>query len=128
MPPEGAEAERVTVPVADEPPTTELGLSASADSVGAAGEDVTVQPDRRAFVGLSDPSSTSTVQSGGLVKGSRSILKLPAPSLDPTDTPSTVMMRLATARPSNRSFVPLTSARETLTVAFAAGVTAAVSP
>jgi hypothetical protein len=127
-PPAGAAAVSVTVPVADDPPFTDVGLRASAESVGVAGDEVTVQPDRRAFVGVADPSLTSTVQSAGRVYELRSIRKLPPPSLVPMDTPSTVMVRLARARPSSRRFVPLTSARETLTVAFAAGVQAAVSP
>jgi hypothetical protein len=54
-------------------------------------------------------------------------LKLPDPLLVPMATPSTVMVRLARACPSNRSFVPLTSARDTLTAALAAGTSTAVS-
>lgn len=68
-----------------------------------------------------DPSLTSTVQSAVLVNGSLSIPKLPDPSLVPIATPSTVIVRLAIPRPSLRSFDPLTSQREMLTVAGATG-------
>lgn len=64
-PPEGAAAVNVTVPVDDAPPATEVGLRPRVDSVGVAGDEVTVQPDRRTFVGVADPSLTSTVQSAG---------------------------------------------------------------
>ena len=77
-PPEGAAEVRVTVPVAEEPSTTNVGLRLRADSVGAV--DVTVQPDRRAAAAVADPSFTSTVQSPGAVKPLLSILNLPPPS------------------------------------------------
>jgi len=66
-PPEGAAELSVTIPVADEPPTTDVGLMLRLARPAVAGDDVTVQPDKRAFVGLADPSLTSTVQSAGLV-------------------------------------------------------------
>jgi hypothetical protein len=66
MPPLGAAAVSATVPVADDPPPTDVGLSASEESVGVVGDEVTVQPDSRALVGVAEPSLTSTVQSAGL--------------------------------------------------------------
>jgi len=78
-----------------------------------------MQPDNLATVGLADPSLTSTVQSAGAVKPLLSILKRPDASLVPMATPSTVMVRLALARPSIRNCVPLISAREMLTAACA---------
>jgi hypothetical protein len=83
---------------------------------------VTVQPDSLAAVALADPSLTSTVQSAGAQNGCRSSLKLPAPSLVAIATPSTVIVRLAIARPSSLSLVPLSSARLMLTVAMAVEV------
>ena len=59
------------------------------------------------------------MQLSGFVNGSLSILKFPAPSLVPMATPLTVIVVLAAAWPSIRSFVPLSSAREMLTVACA---------
>ena len=100
-PPEGALADRVMLPVTCAPPVTLVGLRATLDGVGAAGA-VTVQPDRRAFAGVADPSLTSMVQSAGGVK-LRSIRKSPELSLVPVATPSTVIVRLARARPSRRS-------------------------
>jgi hypothetical protein len=129
-PPDGAADVSVTVPVAGSGPTIVVGLTLSADSDGdvdGGGVERTVQPDRRADVGAADPSLTSTVQSAGGVNGSRSTRKLPEPSLVPIATPSTVIVRLAIARPSMRSFDPLTSAREMLTVASAAGAVTAAS-
>lgn len=64
-PPDGALDASVTVPVDDSPPVTLSGLRARLDGVGMEG-DVTVQPDKRAFVGVADPSFTSTVQSAGV--------------------------------------------------------------
>jgi hypothetical protein len=129
-PPDGAAEVRVTVPVAGSGPTIVVGLTLSADSDGdvdGGGVELAVQPDRRAEVGVVDPSLTSTVQSAGLVNGSLSILKLPEPSLVVIATPSTVIVRLAIPRPSMRSFDPLTSAREMLTVASATGAATATS-
>ncbi|HEX2728270.1 MAG TPA: hypothetical protein VHM16_00860, partial [Rubrobacteraceae bacterium] len=121
-PPVGAGAVKVTVPVLVEPSTTAVGLRLSVESdaeAGGGGVELTVQPDKRAVVAVADPSLTSTVQSAGAVKPLLSILKLPAPSLVPIATPSTVMVLLATARPSSRRLVPLISAREMLTAACA---------
>jgi hypothetical protein len=115
-PPAGAEEVRVTVPVAGLPPTTVVGLRLSVES--EAGE-LTVQPDSLAEVTVADPSFTFTMQSAGFANGSLSILKFPAPSLVPMATPLTVIVLLAAAWPSIRSFVPLSSAREMLTVACA---------
>ena len=100
-PPEGALADRVMLPVADAPPVTLVGLRATLDGVGEEGV-VTVHPDRRAFAGAADPSLTSTVQSAGGVN-LRSMRKAPELSLVPIETPSTVIVRLARARPSSRS-------------------------
>jgi len=80
---------------------------------------VTLQPDSRTLSAVADPSLTSTVQSAGLVYPDRSTRKLPELLLVAIFTPSTVMARLAVARPSIRSLVPLTSARDTLTAACA---------
>jgi hypothetical protein len=107
-PPEGAAEVRVTVPVAELPPTTVVGLreSEESDAVadGGGGEELSVQPDRRTLVvAVADPSLTSTVQSAGAVKLLLSILNLPSASLVPMATPSTVMVRLAAACPSMRS-------------------------
>lgn len=118
-PAEGAAEVRVTVPVDEEPPTTDVGLRLRLESVGVVGEEVTVQPDRRAVAAVADPSFTSTVQSAGAVKPLLSILNLPPPSLVPMATPSTVIVRLGLAWPSRRRFVPLSSAREMLTAACA---------
>jgi hypothetical protein len=71
--------------------------------VGGGDDELTVQPDNLAEVGLAEPSLTSTVQSAGAVKPLLSILNLPAPSLEPMATPSTVMVRLGLAWPSMRS-------------------------
>jgi hypothetical protein len=120
-PPEGAAEVKVTVPVAEEPPTTEVGLRLRLESEGVV--EVTVQPDRRAVAAVADPSLTSTVQSAGAVKPLLSILNLPPPSLVPMATPSTVIVLLARAWPSIRRFVPLSSAREMLTAACAVEVT-----
>jgi len=119
-PPEGAAEVRVTVPVDEEPPTTDAGLRLRLESEGAVGDEVTVQPDRRALAAVADPSFTSTVQSAGAVKSLLSILNLPPPSLVPMATPSTVIVLLARAWPSIRRLVPLSSAREILTAACAA--------
>ena len=117
-PPDGAAEVRVTVPVAELPPTTvaELRLSVESDAEDGV---LTVQPDNLAEVTVADPSFTFTIQSSGFAKGSRSILKAPLPSLVPMATPLTVIVLLAAAWPSIRSFVPLSSAREMLTMACA---------
>ena len=94
-PPEGAAELRVTVPVDEEPPTTEVGLRLRLESEGVV--EVIVQPERRAVVAVAVPSLTSTVQSAGAVKPALSILKRPDPSLVPMATPSTVIVRLASA-------------------------------
>jgi len=91
-PPDGAAELRVTVPVAGSGPTTSVGLMVSEESDAedaVDGEDLTVQPDRRALAAVADPSLTSTVQSAGAVKPDLSILNLPLPSLVPMATPST---------------------------------------
>src|ERR687883_674001 len=123
-PPEGAAELRVTVPVAGSGPTTSVGLTVSeerdTEDDGGGGEELTVQPDRRALAAVAEPSLTSTVQSAGAVKPLLSILKRPEPSLVPMATPSTVIVRLALAWPSIRNCVPLSSAREMLTAACAA--------
>ena len=98
------------------PPRT-IEMNPVAPAVEAGG---TVHPDRLAGVAVADPSFTSTMQSA-VANGSRSILKPPAASLSPMATPSTVIARLAVAWPSIRSLVPLSSARDMLTVACAAG-------
>jgi hypothetical protein len=125
-PPEGAAELRVMVPVAGFGPTTSVGLTVSEESDvedAGGGEELTVQPDRRALAAVAEPSLTSTVQSAGAVKPLLSILNLPAPSLVPMATPSTVMVWLGLAWPSMRSWVPLSSAREMLTAACATGAT-----
>jgi hypothetical protein len=100
-PPEGAAELRVTVPVAGSPPTTSVGRTVSEESDteddGGDGEELTVQPDKRAVAAVAEPSLTSTVQSAGAVKPLLSILNLPAPSLVPMAAPSTVMVRLGLA-------------------------------
>jgi hypothetical protein len=119
-PPEGAAAVNVTVPVTGLPPTTFVWLSVSDDTeapAGGGGGELTVQPARRAVAAVADPSLTSTVQSAGAVKPDRSTRNRPSPALDPIATPSTVMVRFGAAVPSMRKFPPLTSARDTLTVA-----------
>src|SRR5215204_6640578 len=100
-----------------------VGVIVQVELVGGGGEELTVQPDRRAVATVADPSLTSTVQSAGAVKPLLSILKRPEPSLVPMATPSTVMVRLGLAWPSMRSCVPLSSAREMLTAACAAEAT-----
>src|SRR5919109_1738327 len=90
---------------------------------GGGGGCCTEQPESVATAGVPEPSSTSTVQSGGGVNGSRSIRKLPAPSLVPIATPSTVIARFASARPSIRRREPLSSERVMLTAASAAAAT-----
>src|SRR5215203_1252007 len=125
-PPEGAAELRVTIPVAGSGPSRSVGLTVSeerdTDDDGG-GEELTVQPDRRALATVAEPSLTSTVQSAGAVKPLLSILNLPAPSLVPMATPSTVIVRLGLACPSIRSCVPLSSAREMLTAASATEAT-----
>jgi len=121
-PPEGAAEVRVTVPVAELPPTTAVGLRLSVESDAEDGV-LAVQPDNLAEATVADPSFTLTMQSSGLAKGSLSILKAPVPSLVPMATALTVSVLLAAAWPSIRSFVPLRSAREMLTVACAVVVT-----
>ena len=76
-----------------------------------------MHPDKRAVAALAEPSFTSTVQSAGGVKPDRSTRKRPEPSLAPIATPSTVMVRFGAAVPSMRNWLPLTSARDTVTVA-----------
>src|SRR4051812_15573431 len=128
-PPDGAAAVRRTVPVEELPPRTSAGLmltDESAAAVPGAGVGVgdgllTVQPERVAVAGVGEPSLTATLQSAGFANGSRSARKLPAPSLVVTWVPSTVIGELGAAVPSTRSRVPLSSARETRTVADAAG-------
>ena len=94
-PSEGAGELRVTVPVAGSGPITSVGLTVSeerdAEDDDGGGEELTVQPDRRAVAAVAEPSLTSTVQSAGAVKPLLSILKRPLPSLVPMATPSTVM-------------------------------------
>jgi hypothetical protein len=128
-PPGGAADVRVTVPVAGSPPTTSVGSTRSAESDGAdaGGGELTVQPDKVAVVGVAEPSFTATVQLAGVAKGSLWILKLPAASLVPMATPSTVIVRLGIAVPSRRSLVPMSSAREMRTSASAVD-TAAIAP
>jgi len=95
-----------------------VGVIVHVEVVGGGGE-LCVQPDNLVTVGLADPSLTSTVQSAGAVKPLLSILKRPDPSLVPMATPSTVIVRFALAWPSIRNCVPLISAREMLTAAWA---------
>src|SRR5215203_912344 len=121
-PPDGAAEVRVMVPVAELPPTTAVGLRFSVESDAEDGV-LTVQPDNLAEAAVADPSFTFTMQSSGLAKGSLSILKAPVPSLVAMATPLTVIVLLAAAWPSIRSFVPFSSAREMLTVACAVEVT-----
>src|SRR5919205_200832 len=125
-PPEGAAEVRATVPLAGSGPTTSVGLTVSEESDAdddGGGEELTVQPERRAVAAVAEPSLTSTVQSAGALKPLLSILNLPAPSLVPMATPSTVMVRLGVACPSIRSWVPFSSAREMLTAACATEAT-----
>jgi len=99
-PPEGAAELRVTVPVAGAGPTRSVGLTVSEErdtEDAGGGEELTVQPDRRALTAVAEPSLTSTVQSAGAVKPLLSILNLPAPSLVPMAAPSTVMVWLGLA-------------------------------
>jgi hypothetical protein len=125
-PPDGAAELRVTVPVAGSGPTTFVGLMVSEESVAedaGGGEELAVQPDRRAVAAVAEPSLTSTVQSVGATKPVLSILNLPLPSLVPMATPSTVIVRFGLAWPSIRSWVPLSSARDVLTAASATDAT-----
>ena len=115
-PPAGAGAVSVTAAEAVAPPCTVAGLRVT--ELRAAGA-VTVHPDRRTLTGAAEPSFTSTVQSAGLVKPERSILNDPSLLLVPICMPSTVIGRPAMAVPSIRSLSPLTSARETVTAAWA---------
>jgi hypothetical protein len=117
-PPDGAAEVRVMVPVAELPPTTVVGLRLSAESDAVDGV-LTVQPDSLAEATVAEPSFTFTMQSSGFANGSLSILKAPLLSLVPMATPLTVIVVFAAAWPSIRSFVPLSSAREMLTVACA---------
>ena len=117
-PPDGAAEVRVTVPVAELPPTTVVGLRLRVESDAEDGV-LTVQPDSLAEATVADPSFTFTMQSSGFANGSLSILKAPLLSLVPMATPLTVIVVFAAAWPSIRSFVPLSSAREMLTVACA---------
>jgi hypothetical protein len=99
-PPDGAAELRVTVPVAGSGPTTSVGLTVREESDAeddGGGEELTVQPERRAVAAVAEPSLTSTVQSAGAVKPVRSILNLPLPSLVPMATPSTVIVVLGVA-------------------------------
>src|SRR3954467_6357827 len=130
-PPEGAADVSVTLPVDVLPPTTSLGLSVTDDSDGddddgccdGEGEgEGEVHPETVAETSVLDPSSTDRRQSAGFENGSRSILKLPDPSLVPSDAPLTVIVRPGAAVPSSRSRVPDSSAREMRTVACADGV------
>jgi hypothetical protein len=114
-PPVGAGAVSVTVAEAVAPPTTVAGLTVTELRAGA----VTVHPDSRTLTAATEPSFTSTVQSAGLVKPERSILNDPSLLLVAICMPSTVIGRLAVALPSIRSLSPLTSARETVTAAWA---------
>jgi len=114
-PPAGAGAVSVTVAELVPPPCRVAGLRLTELRAAT----VTVHPESRALVGVAEPSFTSTVQSAGGVNPDRSILKAPELSLVPIWTPSTVIGRLAVAVPSIRSRSPLTSARETLTAAWA---------
>src|SRR5215210_1710122 len=115
-PPAGAVAVSVAVPVDGSPPTTSLGSTRIVDSDGLEGGDG-VQPASVALVGAAEPSFTSTVQSAGAGNGSRWILKFPCPSLVAIATPSTVIVRFASAVPSSRNCVPFSSARVTRTSA-----------
>jgi len=121
-PPVGAAAVKDAVPVDVFPPITSVGLTLTAARAAVEEGDVelTVHPESVAVIGVPDPSSTATRQSAGGENGSRSILKVPAPSLVPIATPFTVMVRFAAAVPSSRSLVPLSSAFEMRTVASAA--------
>jgi hypothetical protein len=89
---------------------------------------VTVHPDSRTFVAGTVPSLRSTVQSAGRVYPDLSILNEPELLLVAICTPSTVIARRATARPSIRSLLPLTSARDTDTAACADPVIAKDTP
>ena len=117
-PPDGAAEVRVIVPVAGLPPNTVAELRLRPESDAEVGV-LTVQPDNLAEVTVADPSFTFTIQSSGFANGSRSILKAPVLSLVPMAIPLTEIVLLAAAWPSIRSFVPLNSAREMLTVACA---------
>lgn len=137
VPPEGAADDSRTVPVADWPTATWVGLICTAVSVGADvegggvgegdGEGVvlTEQPESDAVVAVAEPSFTLILQSAGLAKPERSILKFPPLSLVVMEVPLTVIGRLAAAVPSTRSCEPLSSARETRTVAEATGAVTA---
>lgn len=129
-PPAGAAEVSVTVPVDAFPPITSLGSTLTADSAAVEEEDdeLTVQPESVAVAEVPDPSSTATRQSDGGEKGSRSILKFPAPSLVPIATPFTVMVRLGAAVPSSRRRVPESSALEMRTVASADGIAMMLRP
>ena len=118
-PPGGATAVSVTVPATVVPPCTlvEPRLIDASDAVagGTVVVDVVlgvvvevvgdgtvvgvtaVHPESRALVGAPVPSPTSTVQSDGGVKPSRSILKLPEVLLVAIATPSTVIERCGAA-------------------------------
>lgn len=137
-PPSGAGPVSVTVALALPPPWRVAGLTVTAlsDAAGWTGVGVgvgvgvgatTVHPDSRTFVGDSEPSLTSTVQSAGGVYPNRSILKSPEPLLVVIATPSTVIGLLAAARPSIRNRLPPTSARLTVTAACATSAMATKS-
>src|SRR5262245_31219820 len=124
----GAAVVSVAVPVDGSPPTTSFGLTRMVESDAVDdGGGFTVQPASVALVAVAEPSFTSRVQSAGAAKGSRWILKFPAPSLVPIAAPSTVIVRFAIAVPSRRSCVPFSSARDTRTSA-EAGDAATAAP
>src|SRR3954469_1192084 len=135
-PPAGAAELSTTVPVTGVPGSTSVGLARTAVSVGVVvgvgvgvgvgvsvgvGVVLTLQPESVAVVAVADPSLTATRQSAGLAKPSRWSLNAPFPSLVVIATPSTVIDRFAVAVPSTRNCAPLSSARETRTVANADG-------
>lgn len=66
-PPDGAGAVSVTVAEPEDPPCTVAGLRLTEPRAGVGAGAVTVHPDSRTFLGVADPSFTSTVQSGGRV-------------------------------------------------------------
>jgi hypothetical protein len=93
---------------------------------GAGAGAACVQPLRNAGVGVPEPS-TSTMQSAGA--GVRVLLDLEVAvrALAPSATPSTVIVRFASAVPLIRSCVPFSSAREMLTAAAASEGTIAAA-
>jgi hypothetical protein len=123
----------VTVPVAGFGPTTSVGLTVRAESVGAedgggGGCVWVVQPESVRLAEV-EPSLTVTTQSAGFAKEELSIRKAPLASARPVSAPPfTVSGALALAPdPSMRTEVPWRSALVIVVAANAGGATATVT-